>query len=146
MYSALKSGGKKLYELARAGEAPVEKRRQVYIHRLELVEQTGPQSFLLDVSCSRGTYVRTLCQDLGAALDAPAHLSFLLRSRSGRFSLDHAWTLEELQALREAGAPPSLQAVLTKVNANWPMDRLVEELQKERRAIAQRLLLQKGQS
>ena len=55
MYSALKSGGKKLYELARAGEAPVEKRRQVYIHRLELVEQTGPQRFLLDVSCSRGT-------------------------------------------------------------------------------------------
>ena len=74
-----------------------------YIHRLELVEQTGPQRFLLDVSCSRGTYVRTLCQDLGAALDAPAHLSFLLRSRSGRFSLDHAWTLEELQALRAAG-------------------------------------------
>lgn len=103
MYSALKSGGKKLYELARAGEAPVEKRRQVYIHRLALVEQTGPQTFLLDVSCSRGTYVRTLCQDLGAALDAPAHLSFLLRSRSGRFSLDHAWTLEELQAQRAAG-------------------------------------------
>lgn len=104
MYSALKSGGKKLYELARAGEAPVEKRRQVYIHRLELVEQTGPQRFLLDVSCSRGTYVRTLCQDLGAALDAPAHLSFLLRSRSGRFSLDTAWTLEELQAQRGGGA------------------------------------------
>lgn len=51
-----------------------------------------------------------------------------------------------MKALREAGAPPSLQAVLTKVNANWPMDRLVEELQKERRAIAQRLLLQKGQN
>ena len=85
MYSALKSGGKKLYELARAGEAPVEKRRQVYIHRLALVEQTGPQTFLLDVSCSRGTYVRTLCQDLGAALDAPAICPFFCAAAAGAF-------------------------------------------------------------
>lgn len=103
MYSALKAGGKKLYELARAGAAPVEKRRRVRIQALELVEQTGPQAFLLRVACSRGTYVRTLCQDIGQALGVPAHLSFLLRSRSGPFTLEGAYTLEELQARQAQG-------------------------------------------
>ena len=103
MYSAVKSGGKKLYELARAGAAPVEKRRRVTIHALELLEQTGGQSFLLRVACSRGTYVRTLCQDIGEALGAPAHLSFLLRCASGPFLVEEAWTLEELWQLKEEG-------------------------------------------
>ncbi|NCB31455.1 MAG: tRNA pseudouridine(55) synthase TruB [Clostridia bacterium] len=104
MFSALSSGGKKLYELARAGAEPVEKRRRVCIHALELLQRTGPQSFLLRVECGRGTYVRTLCQDIGKTLGVPAHLSFLLRSRSGSFSLAQAYTLDELGALREAGA------------------------------------------
>lgn len=137
MYSALKSGGKKLYELARAGEATVEKRRQVYIHRLELVEQTGPQTFMLAVACSRGTYVRTLCRDLGTVLDAPAHLSFLLRSRSGIFSLDTAWTLEELQAQREAGTLDNALIPPEKALAHMPQVKL-------RLDAAQRKRLQNG--
>lgn len=103
MYSALSSGGKKLYELAREGAEPVEKRRRVNIRALELLKQTGPQSFLLRVECGRGTYVRTLCYDIGKALGAPAHLSFLLRSRSGSFTLEETYTLDELRSLRGAG-------------------------------------------
>lgn len=103
MYSALSSGGKKLYQLAREGAAAVEKRRMVYIRALELIQQTGPQSFLLRVECGRGTYVRTLCYDIGRALHAPAYLSFLLRSRSGGFDLEEAYTLDELRALKDAG-------------------------------------------
>ena len=81
----------------------MEKRRRVTIHALELLEQTGGQSFLLRVACSRGTYVRTLCQDIGEALGAPAHLSFLLRCASGPFLVEEAWTLEELWQLKEEG-------------------------------------------
>jgi len=103
MYSALSIGGRKLYDLAREGAEPVEKRRKVYIRTLELIGQTAPQSFLLRVECGRGTYVRTLCYDIGRALGAPAHLSFLLRSRSGNFDLEETYTLDELRALKETG-------------------------------------------
>lgn len=117
MYSALCSGGKKLYELARAGAETVEKRRIVHINTLELVKQTGQQAFLLRVECGRGTYVRTLCYDIGRRLNTPAYLSFLLRSRSGSFALDSAYTLDELRALKEAGR---LQNALIAPDAALP--------------------------
>lgn len=117
MYSALSSGGKKLYQLARAGAEVVEKRRTIHIETLEFLKQTGPQSFLLRVECGRGTYVRTLCYDIGRRLNAPAYLSFLLRSRSGNFDLDGAYTLDELRALKEAG---TLQSALIPPDAALP--------------------------
>ena len=100
MYSALKHNGKKLYELARKGEAVdlQSKQREVTIHKAELIARTGPQSFLIRVSCSKGTYIRTLCQDLGLALGVPAHMSFLLRERSGGFGVGDAWTIAEVEA------------------------------------------------
>ncbi len=117
MYSALSSGGKKLYQLARAGAEVVEKRRIVHIKTLEFLKQTGPQSFLLRAECGRGTYVRTLCYDIGRRLSAPAYLSFLLRSRSGSFDLDGAYTLDELRVLKEARA---LQSALIPPDAALP--------------------------
>ncbi len=125
MYSALKSGGKKLYELARAGAPAVEKRRQICIYSLSLLEQTGPGAFLLEIRCSRGTYVRSLCRDLGQALGVPAYLSFLLRSQSGAFCLEEAHTLEELQAHKEAGSLDTLLISPEKALAHLKDVRLV---------------------
>ncbi|MBR0081193.1 MAG: tRNA pseudouridine(55) synthase TruB [Clostridia bacterium] len=100
-YSALKYNGKKLYDLALAGKEIPEKRREIVIDRLELTEQTGPNRFLLRVGCSRGTYIRTLCADLGERLGVPAHMAFLLRTASGSFTIDRALSLSEL-AVRKA--------------------------------------------
>lgn len=102
MYSAVRLGGKKLYELAREGADEVRITRGIEVYALTLVAQTGENRFLLKMLCSKGTYVRTLCADLGAALGVPAHMSFLLRTRAGRFSIEGAHTLAELLALREA--------------------------------------------
>ncbi|MCL2696373.1 MAG: tRNA pseudouridine(55) synthase TruB [Clostridiales bacterium] len=103
MYSALKHEGKKLYDLALSGAPAVEKKRVIEIGKLELIEQTGTNRFLLRVGCSRGTYIRTLCRDIGLALGLPAHMSFLLRTRSGPFTLDDAYTIPELTALAGQG-------------------------------------------
>jgi len=123
MYSAVKLEGKKLYELARKGETAdlTGRARRVTIHALELAGQTGPQSFLLDIRCSKGTYVRTLCEDIGKALSAPAYMSFLLRTRSGSFSIENAVTMAEL---KEHAAFGRAEALLT------PMDRAVGFLPK----------------
>lgn len=107
MYSAVKVGGRRLYELARAGQEVERVPRQVTIHRLSLVA-FRPGEFpvaRLDVVCSKGTYIRTLAADLGAALGVPAHLSHLVRTGSGPFTLETAVTLEELAA---HGAGPYL--------------------------------------
>ncbi len=104
LYAAVRVNGTPMYKLARAGEAVEQKERAITVHALELLAQTGEDSFLLRVGCSRGTYVRALCSDIGRALGACAHLSFLLRTRSGVFTLDNAFTIEELRALKEENA------------------------------------------
>lgn len=103
MYSALKSGGRKLYDIALAGESIPDKVRTITIFDLELMEQTCQNRFLLKVDCSRGTYVRTLCHDIGSALGVPAHLSFLLRTESGEFTLQNSYSIAELEQLKEQG-------------------------------------------
>ena len=102
-YSALKVDGRKMYDLARAGEEVPQRSRPVVIYALELVRQTGENRFLLSVTCSRGTYIRTLCYDIGRALGVPAHMSFLLRAASGPFTLARAYSLPELTEMRAAG-------------------------------------------
>ncbi|MEM6282560.1 MAG: tRNA pseudouridine(55) synthase TruB, partial [Chloroflexota bacterium] len=96
MYSAIKQGGKKLYELAREGKTVERKARAVCIDALNIVEWRAPE-FVLDVTCSSGTYIRSLAYDIGETLDVGAYLSGLVRTRSGRFSLENAVTLETLQ-------------------------------------------------
>ncbi len=96
MYSAIKKEGKKLYELARKGVEVEREARPVTIHALELVGQDGPADFTLRVVCSKGTYIRTLCHDIGQALGCGATMTALRRTRVGRFSLDQAVTLDEL--------------------------------------------------
>ena len=102
-YSALKYNGKKLYDLARAGKEIPDKSREVEIFALERTETTGRNRFLLNVTCSRGTYIRTLCSDIGKALGVPAHMAFLLRTASGPFTLAHAVTIAELEERKAQG-------------------------------------------
>jgi len=97
MYSAIKRQGKKLYELARRGETVEREPRPVYIHRLELFDGAG-QDYRLAVTCSKGTYIRTLCHDIGQALETGGVMSALRRTRSGRFSLTDAVTLSDVEA------------------------------------------------
>ena len=98
MYSAIKKGGKKLYELARAGQEVERPPRPVTIHALEILEQQGPGRFLLRVRCSKGTYVRTLCHDIGAALGCGGCMAGLRRTMAAGFTLADAVTLEQAAA------------------------------------------------
>ena len=106
MYSALNINGVKLYKLARKGEvteAPESKRRTVTVYELECAAVTGENSFLIRIVCSKGTYIRTLCKDIGAALGVPAYMGFLLRTRSGAFTLGDSYSIAELRELKERG-------------------------------------------
>ena len=101
LYSALSVGGKKMYKLARQGVEVERKVREINVPELSLISQTGRNRYLIRIVCSRGTYVRTLCHDIGGSIGVPAHMSFLLRTRSGAFDLDGSFTIGELKALKE---------------------------------------------
>jgi tRNA pseudouridine55 synthase len=94
-YAAIKVGGRKLYELARAGQAADVPPRPVTIERLALLDWSPPAMRLL-VDCSKGTYIRSLARDIGARIGCGGYLHRLRRTRTGPFCLEDAWTLEEL--------------------------------------------------
>lgn len=122
MHSALKKDGKALYEYARAGIEVEREARQVTIHRIDIVEWQA-ERLVIDVICSKGTYIRTLAEDIGEALGCGAHLSALRRTGSGALRVDDAVTLEQLEALDEPGRDALLQPVDTLL-ASWPEVRL----------------------
>ena len=97
MYSAIKKDGRKLYDLARAGESIELEPRPVTIHSLTLNEWSAPE-FVLDVVCSAGTYIRSLAYDIGQALGVGGHLTGLIRAASGSFKLEDAVQLDALLA------------------------------------------------
>lgn len=109
MYSALKRNGRPLYELARQGIEVERTARAVTIHELTLLEFAG-EHCRLRVRCSKGTYIRTLAEDIGSALACGAHLTALRRTVVGPLSLAGAATLDELLALEESARPLRLQA------------------------------------
>lgn len=100
VYSALKVNGQRMCDLARRGEAVEPKTRTVTVRELKLLEQTGENRYLLDVVCSRGTYVRTIAADLGRLIGCPAHMSLLIRTSAGMFTLENAYSVQELEAMR----------------------------------------------
>ena len=101
-YSAIKVGGQRAYDLVRQGAAVEIPTRTVRIDRLELVHADAAHArILVDVDCAKGTYIRSLCTDIGAALGLPATMRFLLRTRVGGFVLADSYTLEELAEVRE---------------------------------------------
>lgn len=102
MYSALKVDGKKLYELAREGKEVERKARPVKIHEI-VIESVNLPEVVMTVSCSKGTYIRTLCHDIGEKLSVGGCMKELLRTRVDRFSMEDSLTLSELQALKDQG-------------------------------------------
>jgi tRNA pseudouridine55 synthase len=102
MYSALKVNGKKLYELAREGKEVERKARRVTILEIEILEMKLP-AVKLRVACTKGTYIRTLCHDIGEKLGCGGTMKSLVRTRVGHFVIEQARTLSELQTLKDAG-------------------------------------------
>ena len=100
MYSALKVEGKKLYDLARRGEVVEREARPITVFSL-MAERLSDSEYSLDVHCSKGTYIRTLCKDIGEALGVGGVMSALCRTEASGFTLSEAVTLSELEALRE---------------------------------------------
>jgi len=96
MYSAIKQDGVRLYRMARAGEEVERAPRKIRVDRLALTSFDPPR-FTLDIACSKGTYVRSLVADLGADVGAGAHLTALRRIRSGRFTIEQAVTLDQVE-------------------------------------------------
>ena len=123
MYSAIKQGGVRLYDRARAGEEVERAPRKIRIDRLELLAFEPPR-FRIAIACSKGTYIRSLVADIGAALAVGAHLAELRRTRSGRFALDQAVTLDRLA--EATLIPPELATELPR--ATVPRDLVAQVL------------------
>lgn len=102
MYSAIKIGGKKLYELARRGESVERAPRKITVSAIDIAGRDG-DDYILNISCSKGTYVRTLCSDIGEALGCGACMSSLRRTRAGVFSVDDAHSLADIEAAVREG-------------------------------------------
>jgi tRNA pseudouridine55 synthase len=132
MHSALKRDGVPLYKLARAGQTVERQPREVQIHELELLGFDAPLAELR-VRCSKGTYIRTLAEDIGTALGTGAHLAALRRTASGRFNVREATALEALRVM-----PDRRLAVL-------PLAALLEGLQSARLDAADEARLRNGQ-
>jgi len=123
MYSALKRDGQPLYKLARAGQVVEREPRSVTINRLELLSVEGNQA-RLDVACSKGTYIRTLVEDLGHVLGCGAHVAELRRTQAGPFSLAQTVTLEELEQVHADGGNEAVDQFLMPSDSgleHWPL-------------------------
>lgn len=119
MYSAIKINGKKLYQLARQGVEVERTARPIEVYKLELLHYTET-SFTVRVACSKGTYIRVLGEDLATALGTCGTMSFLLRTQVGAYTIDKAFTLQEIAADPEGCAAEPLTAVdaLPKLRVN----------------------------
>lgn len=141
MHSALKHQGKPLYEYIRKGETVERELRTVYIRELELERLEG-EVLEFSVLCSKGTYVRTLAEDIGETLGCGGHLTGLRRTGIGEFSLDKAYTLGQLEAMDEAQRDACLMPLDSLVQ-NVPLLEL-DAVQASRLAQGQRLGLRDG--
>ncbi len=125
MYSAVKVGGKKLYELARAGVTVERKERTVTIKAIEILEiDEEKNAVTMTVECSKGTYIRTLCEDIGIKLGCGAYVNNLQRIKSGVFSLENSYTLEELLERKEQNTLSECIVSTEAVFADLPKVRL----------------------
>lgn len=119
MYSAIKLNGKKLYEIARAGGTAERRPRRIRIDALTLIgEDEG--DYVLDVRCSKGTYIRALCDDIGAALGCGGCMSALRRTAAGNFTVDASHTLDEVIAAANAGEVEKLFIPVDTLFASYP--------------------------
>jgi tRNA pseudouridine55 synthase len=118
-HSAIKIGGKRAYELTRSGAEVEIPARKVTIFALDVVDWNG-ETLTVDIDCSKGTYLRSIARDLGAALGSGAYLSDLVRTRSGPFDLCDVWTIAELEALDPREHWPSIAEHPDSALPDWP--------------------------
>lgn len=119
MYSALKVNGKKLYELAREGKEIERKPRPITVYEIEVIKEAHPE-YTIRVKCSKGTYIRTLCHDMGQKLGCGGAMASLSRTRVGEFNIDQAYTLDQLQSLAEKGQLSQVVIPVEKMFENIP--------------------------
>jgi tRNA pseudouridine55 synthase len=127
MYSAIKRGGKRLYQLARKGETIEVEARKCRVDDVQLMDQTGENRYRIRVDCGKGVYIRTLCHDIGAALGCGAHMHSLQRSAAGIFTLENALTRDEIDAAYNEGRMESLLLPLDAPLGHLPAVYLKEE-------------------
>ncbi len=120
MYSAVKHKGKKLYELAREGIQVERPPRRARIYHLDILEIGQDRTVLFKANCSKGTYIRTLCHDIGLELGSYAYMSFLIRTQTGSFKLADSYSLDYLRSLSK----DQIQDLLV------PMDKAIDHIDK----------------
>ncbi len=112
MYSAIQVDGQRLYDLARKGIEVERQAREIEIYHANLIERVNESDFLIDVACSKGTYIRTLCEDIGKELGVPATMYSLERIECGDFSKENAIKIGEIEALYQAGKRDEIENLL----------------------------------
>lgn len=115
MYSAIQVGGQRLYDLARKGIEVERAAREIEIYHAGLIERVNESDFLIDVACSKGTYIRTLCEDIGKVLGVPAAMYSLERVRCGDFSKKDSIKIGEIEALYQAGNRGGIEKLLMPI-------------------------------
>ena len=119
MYSAIKMGGKKLCDLARAGVTVEREAREITVHSIK-VTRIDERHYSLDVHCQKGTYIRTLCHDIGQKLGCGACMTYLRRVEAGEFSVDNAVTIEYVQRAADEGRTGELLMPVDHLFASYP--------------------------
>lgn len=132
MYSALKVNGKKLYELAREGKTVERKARTVQIHDVQILKMDLPR-VEIEVTCSKGTYIRTLCHDIGEKLGTGGCMESLIRTRSGLFEIEASHKLEEIQQKKEQGDFESLLIPVDTVFLQYKKIQIQQDMEKRLR-------------
>ena len=126
MYSAVKVNGKKLYELAREGKEIARKARIIEVYDIRIRRFLPPDRVEMDIDCSKGTYIRTLCADIGKALGCGGHMAELLRTATGSFSLENAIKLDDLKALAEQERAEEALLTMQEALRDFPVIKIVE--------------------
>lgn len=129
MYSALKVNGRKLYELAREGKTVERKARKVMIHEIKIHEIVLPR-VSMTVECSKGTYIRTLCHDIGQRLDCGGCMEKLLRTKVGSFLMEDSLRLDQIEVLKDIGQLEEHVVSIDSMFAEYPAVTVKEEFQK----------------
>lgn len=121
MYSAIKQNGKKLYELARKGTEVERKKRKIKIYEINILSiDTVEYRVKIDVLCSKGTYIRTLCEDIGMKLGVGAYMNTLRRTMTGPFALSDSYTTEQLREMNEEGTLEAALIAADSMFADYP--------------------------
>lgn len=126
MYSAIKQDGKKLYELARKGIEVERKPRRVTVNEITIVK-IDKNTVTIDVDCSKGTYIRTLCSDIGEKLGCGGCMGNLRRTKAGMFKIDESHTVEEIEKLKEKGKLGNIILPVDSVFMKYPKIQLNEK-------------------